>query len=168
MDKMSAQRSYLRYLKEKNKRATITKQAQMPMLIDPDTQQRLYQHNVNQMRTAGGLLGAGSGILGGGALGAGIGALAAGAGKRLRGAGYGGLAGAAGGALLGGLFGPGVGQELAGDATSKDIAQLNQLAQQRLLEAGINPFYGDIGVSARFGKNTGDDRPFSIEDYYLK
>jgi len=192
MEKTSAQQCYLRHLRDKvasekdaaatcsastalanhlkKKKATITKEAQpqMPSLIDPDTQRRLYEHNTRQLRTAGGLLGTGAGVLGGGGLGAGIGALVSKAGKRLPGAGYGGLIGAAAGGLLGGLTGPGVGQELAGEATQKDIAQLNQLAQQRLIEAGINPFYGDIGVSATFGKNTGDDRPFAIEDYYLK
>jgi len=161
--------------KKKFKKATIIKESQGPagypggpMLIDPDTQRRLAEHNRKAMRTAGGILGIGGGLLGGGALGAGIGAIAGGPLKRLRGAGYGALAGGAGGALLGGLFGPGVGEEASKDVTQQDIATLNQLAQQQLAQAGYGPYAGDIQASATFGKNTGDERPFSIDDYYWK
>ncbi len=152
--------------KHKKKKATIVKDAQGPMLIDPDTQKRLFEHNRASMGLAGTMLGAGTGLLGGSGLGAGIGALVAGAGKRLRGSGYGALAGASIGSTLGTILGGPLGERAAKGVTQKDIQALNQLAQQEVMGAGFNP-YG-VQASATFGKNTGDERPFALEDYYYK
>jgi hypothetical protein len=138
------------------------------MLIDPDTQQRLHEHNVKSMRTAGGVLGGGAGLLGGGALGAGLGALIAGKGKRLPGAGWGALAGGGAGGVLGGLLGPRMAEGAADQVTAKDLQALNAMAQQQLAQAGYGPYAGDIQASATFGKNTGDEKPFNIEDYYWR
>jgi len=180
----------LAHLKSKKKKATIVKEAQgyeispevlealeyqrqlaaNPMLIDVDTQRRLLEHNQRALGAAGGILGAGVGGLGGAGLGAGIGALVSKAGKRLPGAGWGALAGAGAGGLLGALTGPGIGKKMAPEATEKDLALLNQLAEQKVMNMGLSPFgMGSLeGMKARatFGKETGDPRAFALEEFY--
>ncbi len=101
--------------------------------IGDKARQALLAHNQEELGDAGRVIGGVGGTLGGAALGAGAGALAGKKylGGRGRGAGLGALAGGVTGGVAGMLAGPGWGKSKAQEATSRDVDQLNSLADQQ-------------------------------------
>ncbi len=101
--------------------------------LGDEARKALLEHNQEELGDAGRVVGGVGGALGGAALGAGAGALAGKKylGGRGRGAGLGALAGGVTGGVAGLLAGPGWGESKAQEATSRDVDQLNMLADQQ-------------------------------------